>query len=119
MMKKIILMAMILCGATVMAQDVKPNFEKKGNIITGTFFYDNGTVKQEGTYNKDGKLHGEWIMYNTKGKKTAMGNYTNGEKTGKWFFWKSGEELVEVDYNNNQIADVTTWQNSNSVAISE
>ena len=113
MMKKIVFMAMILFGATVMAQDVKPNFEKNGDVIKGTFFYDNGTIQQEGTY-KDGKLHGEWIMYNADGKKTAIGNYTHGEKTGKWFFWKN-DRLVEVDYSTNEIASVTNWKSESSL----
>lgn len=116
-MKKIVFMAMVLLGVSVSAQDVKPNFEKNGDLIKGTYYFENGEVMQEGTY-KDGKLHGEWIMYNANGDKTAIGNYTDGVKTGKWFFWKN-DELVEVDYSNNQIADVTTWHNSNSIAVTE
>ncbi|MBW2961921.1 toxin-antitoxin system YwqK family antitoxin [Mesonia aestuariivivens] len=117
-MKKIVFMAMVILGVSVYAQEVKPNFEKKGEVIKGTYYYDNGEVKQEGTYNKEGKLHGEWIMYNAEGDKTAIGNYEKGVKTGKWFFWKK-DELVEVDYANNQIADVTNWQSSNTIAVSE
>ena len=116
-MKKIVFMAMVLLGVGINAQEVKPNFEKKGDLIKGTYYYDNGEVQQEGTY-RDGKLHGEWVMYNAEGEKTAIGNYADGVKTGKWFFWKN-DELVEVDYSENQIADVTTWQNSNSIAVSE
>ena len=116
-MKKIVLMTMVLLGISVSAQEVKPNFEKEGDLIKGTYFHDNGTVSQEGTY-KEGKLHGEWVMYDLDGKRTAIGEYNNGVKTGKWFFWKK-DELVEVDYQDNIIADVTTWENSNSLAVSE
>jgi len=113
-MKKIIFIAAILFGIGVTAQEVQPNFEKEGDLIKGTYFYDNGEIQQQGTY-KDGKLHGEWTTYNKNGEKSALGEYENGVKTGKWFFWTNGE-LTEVDYRNNTIAEVTTWENTSSIA---
>lgn len=115
-MKKIIVAIAILFSATVMAQDVKPTFEKQGNLIKGTFYFENGTVRQQGFYNKEGILHGEWKSYNTTGEKIAMGQYENGVKTGKWFFW-SENKLSEVNYSENQIADVTTWTDKNNVVV--
>ncbi|WP_281989824.1 toxin-antitoxin system YwqK family antitoxin [Aquimarina aggregata] len=115
-MKKILVAIAILFSATVMAQDVKPTFEKQGTQIKGTFFHENGEVRQQGFYNKEGKLHGEWKSYDTTGKKIAMGQYANGIKTGKWFFW-SADKLSEVNYNDNQIADVTTWSNKDNVVV--
>ena len=117
-MKKILLTLAILvltAGSTVMAQEVKPKFEKEGNLIKGTFYYENGAIKQEGTY-KNGKLHGEWISYNQNGEKNAVAKYQDGNKTGKWFFW-SNDILTEVDYSNNTIAEVTTYKNTGSLAI--
>ncbi|MDH7446003.1 toxin-antitoxin system YwqK family antitoxin [Aquimarina sp. 2201CG14-23] len=114
-MKKILLAIAIVFSATMTAQDVKPTFEKQGDVIKGTFFYDNGEIRQQGFY-KDGKLHGEWKAYNATGKKIAMGQYHNGVKTGKWFFWNDNK-LSEVNYSDNQIADVTTWSDKNNVVV--
>ncbi len=115
-MKKILVAIAILFSTTLMAQDVKPTFEKQGDLIKGTFFHDNGEIRQQGFYNKEGKLHGEWKSYNVTGKKIAMGQYDNGVKTGKWFFW-SADKLSEVNYTNNRIADVTTWSNKDNVVV--
>ncbi len=115
-MKTILMIAAVLFSGIMMAQEAKPTFEKEGNTIKGTFFHDNGTVSQQGFYNKKGKLHGEWKSYDTTGKKIAMGQYENGQKTGKWFFWE-GEKLSEVNYTNNTIASVTTWSNKNDVVM--
>lgn len=114
-LKSIITAAAILITAAMTAQELKPNFEKQGDLIKGTFYYENGNISQEGTY-KDGKLHGEWISYDQDGKKTAIANYREGSKTGKWFFW-SGDFLTEVDYNNNQIAEVSRYKNTGNIAI--
>lgn len=115
-MKKILVALAILFSATLTAQDVKPTFEKQGNLIKGTFFHDNGEIRQQGFYNKEGKLHGEWKSYNISGKKIAMGRYNNGVKTGKWFFW-AADKLSEVNYSDNQIAEVTTWSNKDNVVV--
>ncbi|MBQ4819722.1 nicotinic acid mononucleotide adenyltransferase [Aquimarina sp. MMG016] len=115
-MKKILLTIAIVFSATMMAQDVKPTFEKQGNLIKGTFFYDNGDIRQEGFYNKEGKLHGVWKSYDVDGKKIAMGQYANGVKTGKWFFWNA-DKLSEVNYADNAIASVTTWSNKDNVVL--
>ncbi|WP_024768184.1 MULTISPECIES: toxin-antitoxin system YwqK family antitoxin [Aquimarina] len=115
-MKKIIVAMAILFSATAMAQDVKPTFEKQGDQIKGTFYFEDGTVRQQGFYNKEGKLHGEWKSYDATGKKIAMGQYNNGVKTGKWFFWNA-DKLSEVNYNKNQIADVTTWSGKDNVVV--
>jgi len=93
-MKKILMIAAILFSGIVAAQEVKPTFEKQGNTIKGTYFHENGEIRQQGFYNKEGKLHGEWKSYDATGKKIAMGQYDNGTKTGKWFFWE-GEKLSE------------------------
>ena len=106
-MKKIIVAGMLLFAGVLSAQSVKPSHEIENNIIKSTYFYDNGNVKQSGYY-KDGKLHGSWVAYNEDGTKQSMGEYVNGQKTGKWFFW-TGAVLNEVDYSNSRIADVKKW----------
>lgn len=114
---RLLFITALFCGGTIMAQEdsMDPVFEKQGELITGTFYYEDGSIQQKGTY-KDGKLHGKWVSYNEEGEKTALANYTNGEKTGKWFFW-SDNELTEVDYQNNQIASVKGWK-GNEIYVS-
>ncbi|KAA1244217.1 toxin-antitoxin system YwqK family antitoxin [Aquimarina sp. RZ0] len=114
-MRNLLLIAVFLFSGVALAQEVKPTFEKQGDEIKGTYFHDNGEIRQQGFY-KDGKLHGEWKSYDTTGKKIAMGQYEYGVKIGKWFFWK-GEELSEVNYTNNTIASVTTWSNKSDVVV--
>lgn len=115
-MRNLVLILSVMFSATIFAQEVKPTFEKQGNQIKGTFFFEDGTIRQQGFYNKEGKLHGEWKSYDITGKKIAMGQYTNGVKTGKWFFWNA-DKLSEVNYSDNQIADVTTWSNKDNVVV--
>ncbi|MFO8146804.1 MAG: toxin-antitoxin system YwqK family antitoxin [Bacteroidota bacterium] len=105
--KSMLVVVAFLFSVTLSAQEIKPDFEKQGDLIKGTFYYEDGSVSQEGTY-KDGKLHGKWISYDQNGKKVAMANYEEGQKTGKWFFWSS-DQLTEVDYDNNSIAEVTKY----------
>ncbi|AVR45024.1 nicotinic acid mononucleotide adenyltransferase [Christiangramia fulva] len=114
---KILAAALFAIGTTAMAQTApKPVFEKQGDLIKGTFYYDDGNIRQEGTY-KDGKLHGEWISYNKDGEKTAIAQYNNGQKDGIWFFW-SGDKLTEVNYDHNTIASVNSWESSSSLVNS-
>ena len=114
-MKNIFLIIAIVFSTVSFAQENKPSFEKEGNAIKGTFYFEDGAIRQQGYYNKEGKLHGTWKSYDQDGKKIAMGQYTNGIKTGKWFFWQ-GEELSEVNYTNNDIASVTKWSKNDVVA---
>lgn len=89
------------------AQEFQSTFEQQGDLIKGTFYYEDGGIKQEGTY-KDGKLHGKWISFGQDGKKTALAHYHRGEKVGKWFFW-STDLLTEIDYENSKIAAVRNY----------
>ena len=111
--KSIFVIVAFLFVSVISAQDIKPNFEKQGELIKATFYYEDGSISQEGTY-KDGKLHGQWISYDHNGKKTAFANYEKGKKTGKWFFWSSNQ-LTEVDYNNNKIAEVTDYKYNSTI----
>ncbi|MCH4822684.1 nicotinic acid mononucleotide adenyltransferase [Gramella lutea] len=117
--KNILMAAIFVTGSVAMAQDKdpKPVFEKQGDLIKGTFYYEDGSVKQEGTY-KDGRLHGEWVSYDQNGEKTAIANYENGKKSGKWFFW-SEDKLTEVDYQNSVIASVNSWKSESSLVSNQ
>ncbi len=109
-------MIAIMLGTTGLAQEITPRFEKQGNLIKGTYYYEDGSIEQEGTY-QDGKLHGQWISYGQDGKKNAIAQYQEGIKSGKWFFWHD-DLLIEVDYNDNKIAEVRKYKNTEALAQS-
>lgn len=115
-MKKIIVAGLMLTAGVLSAQNIKPTHEITDQLVKSTYYYDNGAVKQSGFY-KDGKLHGSWVSYNQDGTKQSMGEYENGQKTGKWFFW-TGTVLNEVDYSNSRIADIKKWSNG-AVAVNK
>lgn len=115
-MKKIFLALALLFTAFASAQDTNnPIIEKKGNLLEATFFHDNGKVAQTGFFTKNNKLQGVWTKYDIVGNKLAVGKYNKGIKVGKWFFW-SDNNLSEVDYSNNAIVTVNTWNNKSTIA---
>lgn len=106
-MKKIVLFFAFLMTVVSFAQqkrDLKLN--KETNSIEVVYYHDNGAVSQTGTYTADGKLQGEWLSFSAEGKKTVSGNYDNGKKVGKWFYY-TNETVKQVDYNNNVIAHLS------------
>ncbi len=116
-MKKIVVLIVMLSVAFTYAQDKKePKLEKKGEVTLVTYYHNNGEIQQKGAFNDDGKLQGEWISFDNKGKKVALGNYENGKKVGKWFFW-NGNSLSEVDYIDSKIVNVSEWDNKTNVAV--
>ena len=116
-MKAMIGLLALMATFTMQAQITQPVFQKEGNTVKATYFHDNGAIAQVGAY-VNGKLHGDWIMYDAQGNKQAIGQYDNGVKVGKWFFWDE-EGLKEVDYRNNQIAQVVKWNNGESVVLNK
>jgi antitoxin component YwqK of YwqJK toxin-antitoxin module len=111
-MRTMMIIAACLFGGILFAQEANVEYAKQGDLIKGVFYYDNGVIQQEGTY-KNGKLHGQWISYDRNGKKSAVAYYHKGDKTGKWFFWKENK-LIEVDYDNKKIAQVTKYNNADT-----
>ncbi|WP_027137857.1 toxin-antitoxin system YwqK family antitoxin [Gaetbulibacter saemankumensis] len=81
-------------------------FNKETNLIEVVYYHDNGAVSQTGFYTTDGKLQGEWLSFSAEGKKTISGNYDNGKKVGKWFYYNTDGTVKEVDYNDNVIANL-------------
>jgi len=116
-MKKAVLFLAVMFVVSVSAQDIKPTFEKMGKMVKATYFHDNGEIAQTG-YIMNGKLHGDWVMFNVEGKKIATGQYVNGEKTGKWFFWKD-DVLSEVDFTDNRIVQVKNWNHGDAVTVNQ
>jgi len=117
-MKKIFAVLLMLSVALTFAQE-KPNAElnKDGDLTVATYYHDNGAIEQQGTFNKEGELHGVWTSYDLNGNKVTVGNYENNKKTGKWLFW-SGDKLKEVDYIDSKIASVSEWTDKVQVATS-
>ena len=116
-MKKIVVFLMVFALSFAFAQgEKKPVMVKKGNLTEVTYFHDNGVVEQQGTFNALGKLHGTWTSFDADGKKIAVGNYDNGKKVGKWFFW-TDDMLREVDFLDSKIINVNEWNNKTKVAV--
>lgn len=98
----------LLFSAVIFAQKVAPKHEIVDGLVKSTYFHDNGQVSQTGFYN-DGKVHGQWTSFDATGTKISIGSFSNGIKTGKWFFW-TDKNLSEVDYSNNRVTAVKTWK---------
>lgn len=109
----------LLISATVFAQKEKTLvLNEETNLIEATYYHENGQISQKGTFNLERKLHGEWVSFDEKGDKIAMGSYNNGVKTGKWLFWASGT-VKEVEYDNNTIAGVVNKDSKSGVVIKD
>ncbi len=105
---QIIISPLLIMFCTVSgAQEITYKFEEKGELIKGTYYYEDGSIKQEGTY-KNGKLHGEWVSYGQDGEKNAIAKYEEGNKSGKWFFRHEGL-LTEINYKDGRIAEVRKY----------
>ncbi|MCB0398639.1 MAG: toxin-antitoxin system YwqK family antitoxin [Winogradskyella sp.] len=89
-------------------------------------YYDNGLVAEEAQYKngeldgeskwfsegktllrhsiyKNGELNGKTINYDSEGKKTSEGDYTNDKKSGIWYYYESGKLKKEIDHTNNKV----------------
>jgi antitoxin component YwqK of YwqJK toxin-antitoxin module len=107
-MKKYFISATIMVSAIISAQSVQPKLEAEGQLVKATYYYENGQVSQQGFF-KDGKPEGSWVAYDLSGNKKSIGEYSQGQKSGKWFFWNDAT-LSEVDYTNSRIAAVKSWK---------
>jgi antitoxin component YwqK of YwqJK toxin-antitoxin module len=116
-MKKIFAIVLMLSVTLTFAQEKpKVDLNKDGDVTVATYYYDNGAIEQQGTFNEAGELHGVWTSYDLDGNKVTVGNYVNGNKVGKWLFW-SGNKLREVDYVDSKIASVSEWTDKVQVAV--
>ncbi|WP_408039243.1 toxin-antitoxin system YwqK family antitoxin [Tenacibaculum amylolyticum] len=114
-MKKLMILACVLTFGILQAQEIKPLYEKDGDLIKVTHFYDNGKIKEQGYY-KDKLLHGVWKRFDEKGDKTVVAQYNLGKKVGKWLVWTK-EGLKEVNYENNAVASVQSRKEGAKLAI--
>lgn len=116
-MKFLLALSFIFSVSLSKAQTVEPIFEKSGDEVKVTYYYKDGSVKQQGFF-KDKKLTGTWTSFDQKGNKTAIAHYENGQKVGKWFLWQ-GDVLREINYNKNVVASVQTWREDNRLAVKQ
>jgi len=100
-----LLFAFLITVVSFAQQERDLKLNEDTNLIEVVYYHDNGVVSQTGTYTVDGKLQGEWLSFNTEGKKIVSANYDNGKKVGKWFYWND-ETVKIVDYKKNEIASV-------------
>ncbi|TYP99644.1 hypothetical protein C7447_101246 [Tenacibaculum adriaticum] len=114
-MRKLLVFACFLAIGLVQAQEVKPLYEKAGDMVKVTNFYEDGTVKEQGFY-KNKMLAGTWVTFDKKGNKTVMAQYENGKKVGKWFVWNK-DGLQEINYEDNVIASVQSWKEDTKIAV--
>jgi antitoxin component YwqK of YwqJK toxin-antitoxin module len=117
MKKNFLFLVVFLIAVVTFGQqkrDLKLN--KESNIIEVTYYHDNGVVSQTGAYTLDGNLQGEWLSFDTEGKKVVSANYDNGKKVGKWFYWNNNT-LKEVDYTNNTIVSVSEWTDKKTLIV--
>ncbi|MFD0835020.1 toxin-antitoxin system YwqK family antitoxin [Mariniflexile aquimaris] len=114
MKKSILLFAFLITVVSFAQQKRDLKLNKDTNLIEVVYYHDNGVVSQTGTYTVDGKLQGEWLSFDTAGKKTVSGNYDNGKKVGKWFYY-TNETIKEVDYKDNVIANLKETEVKNDI----
>lgn len=114
-MKKAVFFLAVMFSIGMYSQDIEPTMEKVGDMVKATYFHENGEIAQTGYFLND-KLHGQWLMYDTNGKKVAAGKYVEGKKSGKWFFWE-GQILKEVDFMDSRIVNVKKWNQSEIVSV--
>ena len=114
-MKKAILLAILFISAIGFSQENETTFEREGDLVKATYYFDNGDVKVQGFF-KDKKLTGIWTSFDKQGNKTQIAQYNEGKKVGKWFVWNK-ESLKEITYNNNAVVGVKDWRAETKLAF--
>ncbi|MCJ7468077.1 MAG: nicotinic acid mononucleotide adenyltransferase [Maribacter sp.] len=116
----LVLLSFVFTSAVGFSQKQEQlKLNEETNLIEATYYYDNGAISQKGTFDLAGKLQGQWVSFDENGKKTAIGKYNKGMRTGKWSFWADGI-IKEVEFDKNSIASITkSVDTSNRVVIKE
>ena len=113
--------AFIFTSLVLSAQNIalkeapKPVYEIEDGLVKVTNFYATGEVREQGFYDANKKLTGEWIQYDKTGKRTVVANYYMGTKVGKWIVWQ-GDKMLQVDYEQSRIANVSEWKDTSTLA---
>lgn len=109
------------------AKMIVENYNDDGKLEgIRTVYYQNGLVAEEAHYKngeldgeskwfsesktllrhsiyKNGELNGKTINYDSEGKKTSEGDYTNDKRSGIWYYYESGKLKKEIDHTNNKV----------------
>lgn len=123
-MKRIILlMAMCFSGWAAMANPGGVKISKVEDMGKGmqkvTWFYDDGTVAEEGFY-LDGLKTGTWTSFNEKGQKTAIANWARDKKDGDCYIMHdNGQVKFKVVYSNNKKVTAYEWDESGTLLANQ
>jgi len=77
----------------------------KNNVLTGERknYHEGGPLKSQYSYDKDGKIGGDWVSYFENAKMDESGIYKNGERNGLWKeYHKNGKLKGEGKYANDK-----------------
>lgn len=67
-----------------------------------TWYYDNGSVSEEGFY-MNGSKHGTWISYSENGEKSGVVNWNDDKKDGDCLIYDAeGKLKYKVVYSSNK-----------------
>jgi antitoxin component YwqK of YwqJK toxin-antitoxin module len=113
-MKKAILLAILFISAIGFSQENETTFEKEGDLVKATYYFDNGDVKVQGFF-KNKKLTGTWTSFDKQGNKIQIAQYKEGKKVGKWFVWNKAS-LKEINYDNNTLVSINDWKAESKLA---
>lgn len=100
------------------AQQPADKYEKQGDKVMVTKYYEDGTVREQGTF-KGKVADGRWVEYHQNGEVKTEAFYVDGKKQGKWFVWPAseGEVMYELVYEDNLLKDSNRWTlDENNVA---
>ena len=68
------------------------NYDENG--YKEVLYYENGQIKSEGNYKKDGALYGRWVEYYPDGRIQKEGSYKDGKQAGKWTEYDEDGNIV-------------------------
>ena len=118
-MRRLMLCVLMFSTASAFAQnqqtvnfesgEVKSIYEKNGEQVQVTHFYENGIVKETGFF-KDGVPEGKWVSYSPEGEKTAELNYKDGKRHGEFRSWDLyANTYTELHYAKGEVIQADKW----------
>jgi len=107
--KIVVMMVGVLLVLPVYAQQPEDNYTKEGDKVKVTRYYEDGTVREQGTF--DGEVaDGRWVEYHRDGSVKVEAFYKDGKKQGKWFVYTDeGQVMYELVYANNFLKNSNRW----------
>lgn len=81
------------------------------NVLNGERknYHESGPLKSQYSYNKEGKIHGNWVSFHENSKPDEEGQYSKGVRSGPWKeYHKNGKLKGEGKYKDDK--KVGTWK---------